>query len=79
VDETTLKQIAKMTGGNYYRADTAEKFQQIYDEINKLEKTEAVVNKFTEYKELFPWLVAAGLALLMIELVLAQTALRRLP
>jgi Ca-activated chloride channel family protein len=79
VDEATLKKIAEKTGGKYYRADNAEKFQQIYGEINKLEKTEAVVNKFTEYKELFPWLVAAGLALLLVEIVLGQTAFRRLP
>jgi Ca-activated chloride channel family protein len=79
VDETTLQKIADKTGGKYYRADNAEKFRQIYDEIDKLEKTEAVVNKYTEYKELFPWLVAAGGALLLLELVLAQTAFRRLP
>ena len=41
VDETTLKKIAQITGGQYYRADNAERFQQIYAEINKLEKTEA--------------------------------------
>jgi Ca-activated chloride channel family protein len=79
VDEDTLQKIADRTGGKYYRADNAEKFRQIYDEIDKLEKTEAVVNKFTEYKELFPWLVVAGAALLLIELVLGQTAFRRLP
>jgi Ca-activated chloride channel family protein len=79
VDETTLQQIADETGGKYYRADNAEKFKQIYDEIDKLEKTEAVINKYTEFTELFPWLVAAGAALLLIELVLAQTAFRRLP
>ena len=79
VDEDTLQKIAAKTGGKYYRADNAEKFQQIYEEIDKLEKTEAVINKYTEFKELFPWLVAAGLALLLIELVLGQTAFRRLP
>jgi Ca-activated chloride channel family protein len=79
VDEATLQKIAAKTGGRYYRADNAEKFKQIYDEIDKLEKTEAVVNKYTEFKELFPWLVMAGLALLLIELVLGQTAFRRLP
>ena len=78
-DEDTLQQIADMTGGRYYRADNAEKFQQIYAEIDKLEKTEAVINKYTEYKELFAWLVAGGLALLLIEIVLGQTAFRRLP
>ncbi len=79
VDEATLQKIADRTGGRYYRADNAEKFKQIYDEIDKLEKTEAVINKYTEFKELFPWVVAGGLALLLIELVLAQTAFRRLP
>ena len=78
-DEETLQKIADMTGGKYYRADNAEKFQKIYAEIDKLEKTEAVINKYTEYKELFAWVVAAGLALLLIEIVLGQTAFRRLP
>ena len=58
-DEDTLQKIADMTGGKYYRADNAEKFQQIYAEIDKLEKTEAVINKYAEFKELFPWLVRA--------------------
>jgi Ca-activated chloride channel family protein len=78
-DEDTLQQISEMTGGKYYRADNAEKFQQIYTDIDKLEKTEAVINKYTEFKELFPWLLAAGLALLLVEIVLGQTTFRRLP
>jgi len=78
-DEDTLQQISQLTGGQYYRADNADKFKRIYQEIDKLEKTEAVVNKYTEYQELFPWVVAAGLALLLLELVLGQTAFRRLP
>ncbi len=79
VDEDTLQKIADATGGKYYRADNAERFQQIYAEIDKLEKTEATINKYTEFKELFPWLVAGGLGLLLIELVLGQTIFRRLP
>jgi len=79
VDEDTLQKIADRTGGKYYRADNAERFQQIYTEIDKLEKTEASVKKYSQFKELFPWIVAGGLALLLIELVLAQTAFRRLP
>ena len=79
VDETTLQKIADKTGGKYYRADNADKFKQIYDEIDKLEKTEASVKKYTQFTELFAWFVAAGLAALIIELVLAQTAFRRLP
>jgi Ca-activated chloride channel family protein len=79
VDEDTLQKIAQMTGGKYYRADNAERFRQIYAEIDKLEKTEAVVNKFTQFKELFPWLVACGMALLLVEVALGQTVFRRLP
>jgi len=79
IDEETLQKIADATGGKYYRADNAERFRQIYAEIDKLEKTEATVNKFTEFKELFPWFVLGGLALLLIELVLGQTVFRRLP
>ena len=79
VDEDTLKKIADLTGGKYYRADNAEKFQKIYAEIDKLEKNEASVKKYTQFTELFPWFVAAGLAVLLIEFVLAQTAFRRLP
>jgi Ca-activated chloride channel family protein len=78
-DEETLQEIADLTGGKYYRADNAEKFVKIYAEIDKLEKTEAVINKYTEYRELFAWVVAGGLALLLIEIVLGQTAFRRLP
>jgi len=79
VDEETLTKIADKTGGKYYRADNAEKFQKIYAEIDKLEKTEAVINKYTEFKELFPWLVSCGLALLLLEAALGQTVFRRLP
>ncbi|MGB7749246.1 MAG: VWA domain-containing protein [Verrucomicrobiia bacterium] len=78
-DEDTLQQIAQMTRGRYYRADNAEKFKAIYAEIDKLEKTEAVINKFAQFDELFPWCVSCGLAILLLEVVLSQTVLRRLP
>ena len=79
IDEETLTKIADKTGGKYYRADNAERFQKIYAEIDKLEKTEAEVKKFTHFRERFQIILALGVALLMVELVLANTALRRLP
>jgi Ca-activated chloride channel homolog len=79
IDEATLQEIARMTGGKYYRADDARKFQAIYAEIDKLEKSEADVKKFARHRELFPWFVAVGLSLLLAEVTLAQTWLRRLP
>jgi len=78
-DEDTLQQIAQMTGGKYYRADNAEKFKAIYAEIDKLEKTEAVINKFAQFNELFPRFVSFGLVLLLVEVALGQTVFRRLP
>lgn len=79
IDEDTMQKIANLTGGKYYRADNAERFQEIYAEIDKLEKSEAVVKKYTEFTELFPWFVWAGLALLLTEQLLKHTVLRRLP
>lgn len=78
-DEDTLQQVSQMTGGKYYRADNSEKFKSIYAEIDKLEKSEAVINKYTEYRDLFAWFIAGGLALLLLEIILAQTIFRRLP
>ena len=79
IDEETLKKIADVTNGKYYRADNAERFKQIYAEIDKLEKTEASVKKYTHFTELFPWFITMGLAILILELVFAQTTFRRLP
>jgi Ca-activated chloride channel family protein len=79
IDEETLKKIAAETGGKYYRADNAERFAGIYDEIDRLEKTEVDVSKFTEHRELFQFALALGLALLLAELALKHTIMRRLP
>jgi len=79
IDEETLKKIVDLTGGKYYRADNAGRFKQIYAEIDKLEKTEASVKKYTQFTELFPWFITAGLALLLLEIVLGQTIFRKLP
>jgi Ca-activated chloride channel homolog len=79
IDEETLQKIAGMTGGKYYRADNAERFQAIYAEIDRLEKTEAEIKKFRHFNELFPWFLSPGLGLLLVEVVLRHTLLRRLP
>ncbi|MSU57686.1 MAG: VWA domain-containing protein [Pedosphaera sp.] len=79
IDEETLTKIADATHGKYYRADNAEKFQQIYAEIDRLEKTEAEVKKLAHHTELFGWFTAVGLAVLLTEIALGQTVFRRLP
>jgi Ca-activated chloride channel homolog len=79
LDEDVLQEIANMTGGKYYRADNAQRFQAIYAEIDKLEKTEADVKKFAHHNELFAWLISPGLGLLLLEVLLRHTIWRRLP
>ena len=76
IDEKLLKEIAKVTGGKYFRANNNRKLEAIYDEINKLEKTDVEELKFTSYKELFRPLVLLALLLLFIELVLRHTIFR---
>jgi Ca-activated chloride channel family protein len=79
IDEETLQKIANLTAGKYYRADNAQKFQAIYGEIDKLEKTEAEVKKYAHHDELFAWMIVPGLALLLLEVLLRHTIFRRLP
>ncbi len=79
IDEKTLQEIAAKTGGKYYRADNTPKLQKIYDEIDKLEKTEAEVKKYVRVEELFSWAVVPGLFLVLLELLLNHTVWRRLP
>ncbi|MCX6925759.1 MAG: VWA domain-containing protein [Verrucomicrobia bacterium] len=79
IDEDTLQKIANMTSGKYYRADNSQRFQAIYAEIDKLEKTEADVKKFSHHDELFAWVISPGLGLLLLEVLLRHTIWRKLP
>jgi Ca-activated chloride channel family protein len=79
IDEQTLTEVAELTGGRYFRATDTESLAAIYTEIDELERTEVEVENFTRYTERFPIPLALGFLLLAAEIVLAQTALRRLP
>ena len=79
VDEPTLQEIAALTGGRYFRAADTESLAEIYSEIDELETTEIEVHNFTRYGELFHYPLAAGLLLLVLEVGLGQTVLRKLP
>lgn len=73
IDEELLKEIAKKTGGQYFRATNNTKLEQIYEEINKLEKTDIEEFKYTNYDEKFrPWVFFA-LVLLGFEFLLRIT------
>lgn len=76
IDEDLLKEIADVTGGKYFRATNNKKLAEIYDEINKLEKTDIEEIKFTTYQEKYrPLVILAGL-FLMLELLLRYTIFR---
>ena len=79
LDEGTLKKVAEKTGAQYFRAIDTEALGKIYEEIDKMEKTETKVKEYTEYFELYPWLVLPALVLAALELVLKNTSLRRIP
>lgn len=76
IDEELLKEIAKVTKGKYFRATNNKKLEQIYEEIDKLEKTDVEEFKFYNYEEKFrPLVLLAGL-LLLIEFLLRFTIFR---
>lgn len=79
IDEELLQQIAKITGGQYFRATDSTSLEKIYAEIGEMEKTKIEVKEYTRYSELFlPWLVFA-MILLLAEIVLANTVFRKIP
>ena len=73
IDEELLKTIAKNTGGLYFRATNNKKLEEIYDEINKLEKTEVEEFKYYNYEEKFRPLILLALALILIEWLARNT------
>jgi Ca-activated chloride channel family protein len=79
VDEATLKKIAEVASGQYYRATDTKTLAQIFEQIDKLEKSTVELSQYKQYRDLFPWFLASGFALLAIQLAMAETVGRRLP
>ena len=79
LDEKTLKMLATTTGGKYFHAADTGALEQVYADIDKLEKTVSEGTTYMEYRELFQWLVVPGIALVVIEVVLRSTRLRSWP
>ena len=79
LDEETLKKIAEKTGGKYFRATNTEALKKIYEQIDQMEKTEVEIKEYMEYEELFMYFLIPGLCFLLLEVVLANTRLRKIP
>ncbi len=79
IDEKTLKAIAERTGGRYFRATSHQGLQDVYREIDKLERTRITEDKFREYSEHYRWFVAIAMVLIALAWLMRGTILRRLP
>ena len=77
--EETLKKIAEITGGKFYRATNLKELQNIYADIDRLEKTTVKLRNFTSYRELFQYFAGMAIIVLALKLVLANTKFRTLP
>lgn len=79
MDEVVLKKIADLTGAKYYLASDTETLRKIYDDINKLEKSNIEQFGYREYEELFYIFLIPGLIILALEIFLTNTFFMRIP
>ena len=79
IDEPTLKEIASTTGGEYFRATDNESLKEIYSEIDKMEKTKISVKQFSKKEEEYTNYALFLLLLLLVEVVLRNTLLKKIP
>ncbi len=79
IDLETLQAVADTTLGKYFHATDSDKLREIYAEIDRMETTEVKMQVRRLYTEAFPYFLAAGLVLLLLDVLLKQTRHRRLP
>lgn len=79
IDEAMMKQVADLTGGKYFRATNERKLGEIYNEIDKLEKTREKVTEHSRHNEEYFPVLAAATALLLLSVLLGLTLLRTTP
>ena len=79
IDENTLQQIAKTADGQYYRATSNSKLKEVYEEIDKLEKTKLNVKDFSRKSEEYMPFALWAMVCLVLEVLLRLTILRRIP
>ncbi|MFP4163084.1 MAG: vWA domain-containing protein [Chitinispirillaceae bacterium] len=79
LDEEELTEIAQTSGGTFFRARNSEALKDIYDQIDKMEKTEIKALSYTTYSEHFYFWLWIGFVLLLMEMILQKTIFRRIP
>lgn len=79
LDEETLQEVARIGNGKYFRAADSEDLERIYDEIDRLEKTEAEVKEFFYFRELYAYFLIPALLTLLSEIAVKEVWLRTIP
>ncbi len=79
LDEAMLREVAKVSGGQYFRATDTTSLKRVYQTIDALEKTEIRTKEHTRYAELYPLPLGLAALLLLVEMVLSATRYRRIP
>ena len=79
IDENVLRQIAQTANGQYYRATSNSKLKEVYEEIDKLERTKRQVKEFSKNQEEYQPLALALILCLLLSILLKQTILRTIP
>lgn len=79
IDEDALREVAEMTGGQYFNAKNTQALEKVYAEIDKLEKTVHEGRTYTQYTELYRPPLLLGMSMILFHLLLIRTRFRRLP
>lgn len=79
IDENLLRQISSLTGGKYFRATNNNALREIYNKIDKMEKTKIEITSYSKADEIFHYWALGGLILLLMELFVSKFYLRKLP
>jgi Ca-activated chloride channel family protein len=78
-NESGLMEVAKIADGKFFRATDTKSLEQIYSDIDKLEKSTVSVKKYQQYRDLFPLCLMGGCGLLLAQMLLSQTVWKKLP
>ena len=78
-NEAGLKEVAKIADGQFYRATDTKSLEQIYQDIDKMEKSTVSVKKYQQYRDLFPICIMSACGLLLGQILLSQTIWKKLP
>ena len=79
IDENTLTQIAGTTDGNYFRATSNSKLKEVYEEIDKLEKTKLNVKEYSKREEAYFWFALVAFLCVLMDVLLRNSILKKIP